>query len=137
MTHASRTIGGRQQQVRSFSSLPGVGGGEGSKQRPPMWFELNVYHVQGQWVTYFRECSFIRLKIYYQQPPTSPHFFFSVCLGRCEAGAGLSFSFPFWRGGRIFLTKAPRVLNFGAICMETLIDPWVSFDSRLDALPLL
>ena len=76
-----------------------------------MWLELNVYHVQGQWVTYFRECSFIRLKIYYPQPPTSPRFFSSVCLGRCEAGAGLSFSlWLFWSGGRIFL---PRVLNFG------------------------
>lgn len=67
-------------------------GGETRKQRPPMWLKLNIYHVQGQWVTYSWEYSSIRLKIYYPQPPVSPHFFFSVCLGRCEAGAGLSVS---------------------------------------------
>lgn len=43
---------------------------------------------------------FLGVLIYYTEdllpqppsPPLSPHFFFSICLGRCEAGAGLSVS---------------------------------------------
>lgn len=76
---------------------------ERREQRPPMWLKLNVYHEQVQWVTYFQECSFIRLKIYYprlpSQPSTSPHLFFFVFLGRCEAGACTAFLF-FQCGGR-------------------------------------
>lgn len=122
-------------QKNDNSRVRQKGRGEANKG-PPVWLELNVYHVQGQWVTYFQECSFIRLKIYLPPPSTSPaatgphcfFFFYSVCLGRCEADTGLSVSFfLFWRGGRICLSKVPRVLNFGAICMETLIDPRISF----------
>lgn len=47
---------------------------EASEQRPPMWLELNVYHAQGQWVTYFQQCSFIRLQIY-KPPALTPVLF--------------------------------------------------------------
>ena len=121
-----------------FCSNPS--GGEGSKQRPPMWLKLNVYHVQVQWVTYFQECSFIRPKIYYPQPSTSPHFFFSVSLGRCEAGAGLSFClflFLFGVGVDSFSLKRHVFLILGPFVWKLFIDPWISFHSRLSALPLL
>lgn len=77
-----------------------------------MWLELNVDDVQGQWVTYFGECSFIRLKIYYPQPP----LVLSVCLGRCEAGACFSLSrflFLFIVGVECFSPKHHVFLIFG------------------------
>lgn len=46
--------------------------GARSQQRAPMWLKLNIYHVLGQWVTYFWEYSSIRLKIYYPSPPAHP-----------------------------------------------------------------
>lgn len=74
------------------------------------------------------------------QQPTGPHFFFSICLSRCEAGTGLSlslsfFSSPFLCGGRTFLIQVTRVHNFGSVCMETLLDPWLNFRSRLKCSP--
>lgn len=43
---------------------------EAGEQRAPMWLELNVYHARGQWVTYFQQCSFIRVQIYKLPAPT-------------------------------------------------------------------
>lgn len=52
-----------------------------------MWLKLNVYHVQGQWVTYFQQYSFIRLKIYNPPAPTSSLF----VLADVKQGLGFAF----------------------------------------------
>lgn len=61
--------------------------GKDKQQRSSMWLKLNVYHVQGQWVTYFRQCSFIRLKIYNPPTPTSSLFVLA------DVKQGLAFAF--------------------------------------------
>lgn len=138
LLHASRTMG-----VHTTS------GGVRSKQRPRMWPELNVYHVQGQWVTHFWELSFIRPKIYSPQSPLhSPPLF---CLSwQMWSRRDPLCLFAFLLRGWAFLTKAPRVLNFWGssvwklfrlprsaftrACIPPTVEIWILMQSKASTL---
>lgn len=101
---------GREEGASDEMSLSESDGKRPGEQRPPMWPELSVYHARGQWVTYFRECSFIRARVY--KPPAPTAALFVLADVRQPVAFNSGFFFCFQSGGRSFLTRSPRVLHF-------------------------
>lgn len=113
--HRSKCWGGRSQWTKASYGAPV----ERSPRAGPMGdiFSEGAHSLEGRFTT------------------PNPHFF-SVCLGRCKAGAGLFLSLPpFLSGvGVEFILPKHVFLILGPVVWK-LFDSWISFHSRLDALP--